>query len=373
MTENEINQLELNLSGHKYDILIGENAINKLGVRYRALFGSAKAFILSDSNVAPLYLQKVASELEQKQIQSVSFIVNAGEDSKSFAVLEHVLAEMSNAQLDRKSILISLGGGVVGDLGGFAASIYMRGIKFIQIPTSLLAQVDSSVGGKTAINNAYGKNLIGAFHQPSLVISDTLFLDTLLPRELLSGYAEIIKYGIIRDKAFFDWCKINAEKIYGDNKDYEIIKKAVRISCQIKASIVEQDEKEQNIRALLNFGHTFAHALELEGGYSEAILHGEAVAVGMVLAARLSARLGYCSHQEALEIESNMPISAEARIFTKKMRAETVYNNMLGDKKNDMGKINFILIKKIGDAFVSSNIDKEIVIDVLSDFIKEVG
>lgn len=342
-------------------------------MRYRALFGTSKAFILSDSNVAPLYLQQVTEELSQKQIISSSFVVNSGEDSKSFITLEKVLNKMSEAQLDRKSILIALGGGVVGDLGGFAASIYMRGIKFIQIPTTLLAQVDSSVGGKTAVNSPYGKNIIGTFHQPSLVVADTSFLETLLPRELLSGYAEVIKYGIIKNKSFFDWCCNNGEKIYGDDKDYELIKTAVKTSCQIKAEIVEQDEKEQNIRALLNFGHTFAHALELEGGYSDAILHGEAVAVGMVIAARLSAKAGYCGPEDAMLIEKHVPISAEARIFTKKMSANKLYQNMLGDKKNDMGKIKFILIKNIGKAFICSDIDKDVVIDVLSNFIKEVG
>ena len=281
--------VDVALGDRAYDIVIGRDVLPSLGARVAALRPGARAAIVTDRNVARHWLEKTEASLSEAGIAASRIIVDEGEGSKTYAGLEQVSEALIAAKIERNDLVIALGGGVVGDLAGFAAAILRRGVDFVQVPTSLLAQVDSSVGGKTGINSPQGKNLLGAFHQPVLVIADTAVLDTLSPRQFRAGYAEVAKYGVLGDEAFFAWLEANHADIFAGGAARE---HAIATSCRAKAAIVARDERETGERALLNLGHTFGHALEAATGFSDRLFHGEGVAIGMVLAAEFSAELG---------------------------------------------------------------------------------
>src|SRR6267154_1462058 len=281
--------VDVALGERAYDIVIGRDVLQSLGARVAALRPGARTAVVTDRNVARHWLEKTEASLSDAGIATSRIIVDEGEGSKTYAGLEQVSEALIAARIERNDLVVALGGGVVGDLAGFAAAILRRGVDFVQVPTSLLAQVDSSVGGKTGINSPRGKNLLGVFHQPVLVVADTAVLDTLSPRQFRAGYAEVAKYGVLGDEAFFAWLEVNHAGIFSGDAARE---HAIATSCRMKAAIVARDEREAGDRALLNLGHTFGHALEAAAGFSDRLLHGEAVALGVVLAAEFSARLG---------------------------------------------------------------------------------
>ncbi|MHA1598119.1 MAG: 3-dehydroquinate synthase [Alphaproteobacteria bacterium] len=364
--------LRLDLGPRSYDIIVDEGLLADAGARIAPLIKGGRAIIVSDSNVAPLYLGALEASLDAARISHASVIVEAGEASKDFAHLQDLTEKIFAAGMDRSSMLIALGGGVIGDLSGFAAAIAMRGIDFIQIPTSLLAQVDSSVGGKTGINSAYGKNLIGAFHQPRLVLADLATLDTLPARELCGGYAEVVKYGLINDAGFFDWLQANGQAVIDGDRDAQ--RHAVLMSCTAKAAIVARDEKEHGQRALLNLGHTFGHALEAETGYGDALTHGEAVAIGMCMAFDLSVRLELCPAGDADRLRGHLqslglPTDLTG-LDTSSWTADGLIAHMGLDKKTEAGTIVFILVRSIGEAFISRDVAVDDVRALLNDALK---
>ncbi|MBM3566723.1 MAG: 3-dehydroquinate synthase, partial [Alphaproteobacteria bacterium] len=297
MTAAREDRLRVGLGERAYDIVIGEDLIARAGDHVRPLLTLPRTVVVTDENVARLHLDALRRSLEGAGIASETVILPPGEKTKGFAHLEILTERILALGIERSSTLIALGGGVIGDITGFAAAVLLRGIDFIQIPTTLLAQVDSSVGGKTGIDTRHGKNLVGAFHQPRLVLADIGVLDTLPKREILAGYAETAKYGLINDPALFAWLEANGAGVVSGDRAAR--RHAVRISYAAKAAIVAADETEKNVRALLNLGHTFGHALEAETGYGEALLHGEAVAIGMVMAFDFSVRLGLCPPADA--------------------------------------------------------------------------
>jgi 3-dehydroquinate synthase len=357
------------LGDRSYDIIVGTGLLPRAGELIAPHLKRPRTFIVTDANVATLHLPALQRALSAAGIESAAHVLPAGEKTKSFGFLEELIGAMLDARLERRDRVIALGGGVIGDLTGFAASILRRGIGFIQVPTTLLSQVDSSVGGKTGINTRQGKNLVGTFHQPSLVLADTAVLDTLPRRELGAGYAEVLKYGLIRDVAFFDWLEAHgAEVMAGDPAARA---RAIATSCRAKAEVVAADEFETGDRALLNLGHTFGHALEAETGYSDRLLHGEGVAIGMVLAFELSARLGLCDRQAPVLVRSHLrrlglPASP-ADIPGARLDARVLIGHMAQDKKVKDGKITFVLARGIGQAFLTSDVDAAAVEDMLND------
>ncbi|PCI52021.1 MAG: 3-dehydroquinate synthase [Alphaproteobacteria bacterium] len=350
------------LEGHHYDIHVGQGLLDQAGDLIAPLLAQPRTVIITDKNVARHQLLRLESSLTQAEITFDTIILPAGEATKSFEQLEKLLDQLLGLQLNREDKIIAFGGGVIGDLVGFAASIYQRGIGFIQIPTTLLAQVDSSVGGKTGINRPLGKNLIGSFHQPDLVLSDIDTLDSLPKRQLLSGYAEVVKYALISDDKFFHWLEENGSKIITGDPD--IRTEAILTCCRAKAVVVAEDEKEKGARALLNLGHTFGHALEAEAGYSDRLLHGEAVAVGMVMAFDLSVKMGRCPPEDAVKVRQHLErISLPTRIAKTnhplsqiKMTAERLFNHTRQDKKQSGGQVTFVLLSGIGKAFLSADV-----------------
>jgi 3-dehydroquinate synthase len=353
-------QLRLQLGERSYDIIIGENLLDQAGATMTPLLNGSKAVIVTDSNVAPLYLERLEASLSEAAIEHSAITLGAGEQSKSFEHLQALTDKLFQAGVERKTMLIALGGGVIGDLAGFAAAITMRGIQFIQIPTTLLSQVDSSVGGKTGINSAFGKNLIGAFHQPRLVLADLETLNTLPRRQLLAGYAEVVKYGLINDVDFFSWLEQNGAALLDGDRDLQ--RQAVLKSCTSKAAIVAEDEHEHGVRALLNLGHTFGHALEAEIGYGDDLLHGEAVAIGMVMAFDLSQTLGLCANDDMLRVQGHLaevglPTDLKG-LDTASWTAERLIAHMGLDKKTEGGTINFVLAHAIGEAFITADVDR---------------
>lgn len=340
-----------------YDIVIGDSIMAEAGTLINMRLGKRRCLVVTDSNVAPLYQKRCEAVLASAGHTLLeTAIIPAGEGSKDFAHLEQLTARILAAGADRKTLIVALGGGVVGDLAGLAAALALRGMDFVQIPTSLVAQVDSSVGGKTAIDTAHGKNTIGAFYQPKLVIADVSLLDSLPPRELLAGYAEVVKYGLIMDAEFFKWCQANGAPLLAGDRAAQI--QAVGASCAYKAQIVGEDEKEAGRRALLNFGHTFGHALEAATGYGDKLLHGEAVAIGMGMAFKLSAALGLCSHTEAYEVRDHfvslrLPIAPPDGDYD----IDRLMQLMAQDKKAEAGKLTLVLSRGIGQAFVSKDVD----------------
>jgi 3-dehydroquinate synthase len=334
--------LQVDLGDRGYPIVIGRMLLSTdlLG-RYIA---GDRIAVVTNTTVAPLYLDRVCEVLVRAGKQVVTIVLPDGEEEKNWSSLMRVFDVLLAEKCDRKTTLVALGGGVIGDLTGFAAATYMRGVPFIQLPTTLLAQVDSSVGGKTGINHPLGKNMIGAFYQPQAVLADTSTLDTLPPRELSAGLAEVIKHGAIIDAPFFDWIESNIGALVG--RDAAALAYAIQRSCEIKAEVVRQDEREGGLRAILNFGHTFGHAIEAGLGYGE-WLHGEAVGCGMVMAADLSQRLGFIDAKTSTRI-ADLVRAAGLPIAAPDLGTERWLELMQGDKKNEGGQIKFILIKPLG-------------------------
>ncbi|MBB5745379.1 3-dehydroquinate synthase [Brevundimonas variabilis] len=348
-----------------YDVVVGRGLLGQAGSRI-APFARGRTVIVSDETVAAIHGPALTASLEANGIRTAMATVPAGEASKSFPELERLMDQLLAKGLDRKDVIVALGGGVVGDLAGLAAALYMRGIDFVQVPTTLLAQVDSSVGGKTAIDTPRGKNLVGAFHQPRLVLADIDVLATLPARQLRSGWAEVLKHGLICDPDFFDW--LAGEGAAGASGDPAALERAVIRSVEIKSAIVSEDEKEAGRRALLNLGHTFGHAIEAELGFEEAALaHGEAVALGCAMAFRYSASQGLCPPADVARVEG---VIAAAGLPTRldqagRFDAGALLARMAGDKKAEGGALTLILARRIGDAFVSRNVDSALVTDFL--------
>jgi 3-dehydroquinate synthase len=364
------------LGDRSYDIVIGRGQLAALGARIAKLRPGAKVAIVSDENVAAKHLDAAVAAAKSGAAQgsiSVSTIVlPPGEATKSFLHLSRLCDDLISQRIERNDVVVALGGGVIGDLTGFAAAIVRRGVDYVQVPTSLLAQVDSSVGGKTAIDSPQGKNLIGAFYQPVLVIADTALLDTLPEREFRAGYAEVAKYGLLGDAAFFAWLEANWKDVFAGGPARE---HAIATSCRAKAAIVTRDERETGDRMLLNLGHTFGHALEAAAGYSDRLLHGEAIAIGMALAFEFSARRGLLPKAEAdRAINHIAAVGLPTRMGQIEGGAPTLDQAMeliAQDKKVSRGKLTFILARGIGNAFVAKDVDAQDVRAFLADKLKQ--
>ncbi|MGE0847017.1 MAG: 3-dehydroquinate synthase [Flavobacteriaceae bacterium] len=360
--------VSVDLGERSYDILIGPGLIDEAGALVAALAPGARAAIVSDSNVARHHLKPLQAALDLAGVRHGHIVVPPGESSKCFRELERVTTGLLDMRIERGDLVVALGGGVVGDLAGFAAAILRRGVRLVQVPTSLLAQVDSSVGGKTGIDTAHGKNLVGAFHQPSLVIADTASLDTLPEREFRAGYAEVAKYGLLGDKPFFEWLEANRDAVFAGGAER---RHAIAESCRAKAAIVSRDETETGDRALLNLGHTFGHAFEAAKGYSDALLHGEAISIGMVCAFEFSERLGLTNGQETARMRAHLeatglPVSP-AEIPGGLPGIDALMALIAQDKKVSRGELTFILVRGIGEAFVARGIDATAVHAYLSE------
>ena len=359
------------LGDRAYDILIGPDLVARAGEHCAPHIPRRRAIVVTDDAVARLHLEPLVAALKASGIDAPSVVVPAGEASKDFGEFGRLMESLLDLRPDRDTVLIALGGGVVGDLCGFAASVLLRGVDFIQVPTTLLAQVDSSVGGKTAINTRHGKNLVGTFYQPRLVLADTGVLDTLPRRELLAGYAEIAKYGLIDDEPFFAWLENNGHAVI--DGDARARSEAIARSCVSKARIVALDEREQaGVRDLLNLGHTFGHALERETGYGGELLHGEAVAIGMVLAFDMSAALGLCPASDAKRVRAHLeavglPVSplTIAGANVRGWDAARLVDHMRADKKNRDGRLTFILARGVGQSFVRRGVEGEAALDTM--------
>lgn len=360
------------LENRAYDIVIGRGVLASLGERVAALRPGVRTAIVTDRTVAKHWLEPTEASLAAAGIPSSRIVVQEGEISKTYAGLEKVGEALIAAKIERNDLVIALGGGVVGDLAGFAAAILRRGVDFVQVPTSLLAQVDSSVGGKTGINSPQGKNLLGAFHQPVLVIADTAVLDTLSPRQFRAGYAEVAKYGVLGDEAFFTWLEKNHLDILTGGAARE---HAIATSCRAKAGIVSRDERDTGERALLNLGHTFGHALEAATGFSDRLFHGEGVAIGMTLAAQFSAKLGMIGEADAARIERHL---IEAGLPTRLQDiagfaqegladADALMALMAQDKKVERGRLTFILLEAVGRAVIAKDVEPAPVRDFLQE------
>ncbi|WP_298836096.1 3-dehydroquinate synthase [uncultured Roseobacter sp.] len=364
--------VHVSLPGRAYDVRIGPGLIADAGRHIAPFLRRPKVAVISDKTVAGLHLQALKDGLATAGIEATELLLPAGEATKSWGPLEQSVEWLLDQKIERGDIVVAFGGGVIGDLVGFAAAVLRRGVRFVQIPTSLLAQVDSSVGGKTGINAPQGKNLIGAFHQPTLVLADTAVLGTLTARDFLAGYGEVVKYGLLGDADFFEWLEVNGPALAAGDMEARV--EAVRRSVQMKADIVERDETEQGDRALLNLGHTFGHALEAATGYSDRLLHGEGVAIGCALAYELSARMGLCSQESPSRVRAHL----------KAMRMKTDLSDIPGDlpdaatllglmgqdKKVVQGQLRFILTRGIGEAFVTGDVPGDAVLSVLEDALR---
>lgn len=361
--------IPVELAGRSYEVRVAGGLLTDVARQCEPLLRKARVPIVTDANVARHWRGPAEAALVAAGYEPRWLVLTPGEGAKSWAVLERVMDWLLAEEVERGDHVLALGGGVIGDLTGFAAAILKRGCGFIQLPTTLLAQVDSSVGGKTAINTAAGKNLVGAFHQPSLVLADLDALATLPAREMGAGYAEVIKYGILGDPAFFEWCEANGGAVLaGDSSAQEY---AVTESVKAKARIVAEDERETTgTRALLNLGHTFGHALEAQTGFSERLLHGEGVALGMVLAARYSARRGYVSEADAERVAAaiaSVDLPSEIASLGLNCDGRALAAHMLHDKKMDAGTLPFVLLRGIGEAFL----DKAVALDDVAAFLDE--
>ncbi|OPY93630.1 3-dehydroquinate synthase [Bradyrhizobium sacchari] len=365
-------KVDVALGDRAYDIVIGRGVLSSLGERVAALRPGVRTAIVTDRTVAKHWLEPAEASLAAAGIPTSRIVVEEGEISKTYAGLEKVSEALIAAKIERNDLVIALGGGVVGDLAGFAAAILRRGVDFVQVPTSLLAQVDSSVGGKTGINSPQGKNLLGAFHQPVLVIADTAVLDTLSPRQFRAGYAEVAKYGVLGDEAFFTWLEKNHSDIFKGGSARE---HAIATSCRAKAGVVSRDERETGERALLNLGHTFGHALEAATGFSDRLFHGEGVSIGMTLAAQFSAKLGMIGEADAARvgrhlIEAGLPTRLQdiAGFAQEGLAdADALMALMAQDKKVKRGKLTFILLEAVGRAVIAKDVEPAPV----RDFLKE--
>jgi len=361
------------LGARSYDIAVGAKLLERAGDHIAPLLTLPRTVLISDETVAPLYAKRTVNSLARHGVACETIVLPSGEVSKSFSTLQGLLERLLALGAERGLTLLALGGGVIGDLTGFAASVLLRGVDFIQLPTTLLAQIDSSVGGKTGINSRHGKNLIGSFHQPRLVLADTNALDSLPTRELRAGYAEMVKYGLIDDAPFFAWLEKNGAKLLAGNAAAR--RYSIAHCCHAKARIVAEDEREGGHRALLNLGHTFGHAFEAECGYDEALLHGEAVALGMVLAFRLSQQLGFVSEVDCARVVSHLaanglPVTA-AVLPEKARQRDALIGHMRFDKKVQDGRLHFILARRIGEAFITSEINEADIAEALDAFLSE--
>lgn len=364
-------RLPVGLGDRSYDVVVGPGLLSRAGGLIGPVLPARRVVVITDSAVAPLHLPALRAGLEAAGIAILAEVaVPPGEASKDFSRLQEVLEQMLGAGVDRRTAVVALGGGVVGDLAGFAAAVAMRGLPFVQVPTTLLAQVDSSVGGKTGVNLKAGKNLAGAFHQPRIVLADTDTLATLPLRELRAGYAEVAKHGLL-EGALWDWCETHGAAAVAGEAD--ALTHAVLESCRLKASVVVADEREESAeggRALLNLGHTFGHALEAEAGFDGTLLHGEAVAVGLGLAASLSARLGHCSQEWPSRVIGHLAaVGLPARIadLPRRFTIDALMGRMAKDKKNRDGQMRFVLMRGAGDCFTSSEVPAEAVTALLRD------
>ena len=364
-----MNVVRVDLGSRSYDVRVGAGLIQRAGQEMAPFLRRKRVAILTDENVAGFHLHNLLAAFQHEGITASSLVLPPGEATKSWARLEQSVEWLLSEKIERNDIVIALGGGVIGDLAGFAAAILRRGVRLVQIPTSLLAQVDSSVGGKTGIDSPHGKNLVGAFHQPSLVLADIAVLDSLTKRDFLSGYGEVMKYGLLGDAGFFGWLEAEGPRLVKGDHDARLC--AVTRSVEMKAGIVSRDEKEMGERALLNLGHTFCHALEKATGYSDRLLHGEGVAIGCVLAFELSKRLGICppvaperirAHLRGMGMKTDL-----ADIPGDLPEADGLIDLMAQDKKVVDGHLRFILAHDIGHAFVTPDVPPETVRSLLAD------
>jgi 3-dehydroquinate synthase len=360
-------RVRVGLEGRAYDIVIGPGLLNRLGTLVKETVGDRQLVLVSDETVAAIYAAKVEAALAAAGLPAPpAVLIPAGEESKSLASYADAAERILALGIDRKTVILALGGGVVGDLAGFLAATLLRGIDFIQVPTTLLSQVDSSVGGKTGIDSAHGKNLIGAFHQPLLVVADTDTLKTLPSRELKAGYAEVVKYGLLGDAEFFEWLEGNGADVLQGDPAAQVY--AIKRSCEAKAAIVAADEREGGQRALLNLGHTFGHALEAESGFGHVLNHGEGISIGMVMAFDLSVRLGHCPPSDLMRMRAHLrthglPVSPPHEV---EFSPHALIKRMQSDKKAERGRLTFVLVNGIGQAFVAKDVAQSIVETALS-------
>ena len=362
-------RLGVALASGAYDVVVGEGLLARAGALLAPVMPQKRAVVVTDANVAALHLPALLHGLAETGVRTAQIVVPPGEASKSIDGLTRVTGALLDEGVERQTTVIALGGGVVGDLAGFAAAVTLRGLPFVQAPTTLLSQVDSSVGGKTGINTTHGKNLLGAFHQPRMVLADTATLGTLDGRELRAGYAEVAKAGLIGDAAFFAWCEANAPALVAG--DREIQAEAVMRACAFKAAVVGDDEREEKPndgRALLNLGHTFAHALEAEVGYGGGLLHGEAVAVGLGMAFRLSERLNHCAPGVAARVAAHLDsvgLASEPGMLNRRFSAARLLAAMRRDKKTRDGRLRFVLARAVGEAFTTADVPEDAVAALL--------
>ena len=363
------------LGERSYDVLVGPGLLSGAGARIAPLLARPRTAILTEERVAALHLERLERALAEAGIAAEALVLPPGETTKSWEKLEQSVEWLLGQRIERQDVVIAFGGGVIGDLAGFASAILRRGVRFVQIPTSLLAQVDSSVGGKTGINSPHGKNLIGAFHQPSLVLADTEVLSTLSPRDFLSGYGEVVKYALLGDADFFAWLETHGPALAAG--DTALRREAVRRSVAMKADIVARDETEQGERALLNLGHTFCHALEAATGYGERLLHGEGVAIGCALAFEVSARAGLCPQEAPSRLVAHLRAmgmkAGLADIPGPLPDADALMALMAQDKKVRAGRMRYVLARDIGQAFVQEDPDPSLIRAVLEDALREAG
>lgn len=361
--------VKIEIGARSYNVHIGRDVQLGVGKQLKLLLPNSKFFIVTDENVAEIHLKKLIDTLKESGISCKTAIIAPGEGSKSFSVYEDLCERILAAKLDRSDAIIAFGGGVVGDIAGFVTSTLKRGINLVQIPTSLLAQVDSSVGGKTGINTRHGKNLIGTFYQPLVVFADTKLLESISKREFKAGYAEVVKYGLINDENFFSWLEKNWNAIFAGGKELD---EAVAYSCQSKASFVRQDEKESGMRALLNLGHTFGHALEVATKYeTNHLIHGEGVAIGMCMAFEYSEKLNLCQNNDTQRVKDHLaavglPTSLN-QIPCELPPAEEIMNHIYQDKKVNQGNLKLILVRGVGQAFIENEIEQEHLLNFLKE------
>lgn len=358
--DDSIAHVPVDLGDRAYEILVGPGLIDRAGDRLADLAAGRKLVVIVDRTLVPLHLERLVAALQPVAAAVQVVETGTGEAAKSFASFQTVVERVLSLGVDRRTLVVAFGGGVTGDLAGFVAAVTLRGLDFVQIPTTLLSQVDSSVGGKTGINTTHGKNLVGAFHQPKRVLIDTNVLDTLPRRELLAGYAEVVKYGAIGDREFFEWLEAHGPALLAG--DGAARREAVVRSCATKARVVIADEREAGERALLNFGHTFGHAFEAMAGYDGSLVHGEAVSAGMAVAARLSTRLGLCPGQDSERLVAHLsavglPVSLDDIDPERRWTAEALMAHMAKDKKVRDGRIVFVLLRALGHAVVRTDTD----------------
>jgi 3-dehydroquinate synthase len=362
------------LGARSYEVRIGAGLIDRAGAEVLPFLKRRKVAVVTDATVGPLHLERLMASFAGQGIDATALTLPAGEGTKSWAYFAQATEWLLEQKIERRDMVVAFGGGVIGDLIGFASAVLRRGVRFVQIPTSLLAQVDSSVGGKTGINTAQGKNLVGAFHQPTLVLADIDVLDTLTTRDFLAGYGEVVKYGLLGDAGFFDWLEVNAPDLAKDRSKRQF---AVRRAVEMKAGIVERDETEEGERALLNLGHTFCHALEKATGFGDRLLHGEGVAIGCALAFELSQRLGLCSQEAPSRVRAHLRAMGMhidlSDIPGDLPGAEGLLALMAQDKKVVDGQLRFILARGIGQAFVATDVPSDVVLTLLTEALRQKG